>query len=52
MQSALDNPDASRARALAAQRRQREEFAVGPWSAKYEQLYRDLLAARAGRARA
>jgi hypothetical protein len=35
------------ARARAAQLRQRSEFDVGPWSARYESVYRELIAARA-----
>jgi glycosyltransferase involved in cell wall biosynthesis len=49
MDAALAEPAAAQDRARAAQRRQREEFAVGPWSDRYERLYRDLLAARAPR---
>lgn len=46
MRAACANPAASAARALAAQQRQRAEYAVGPWSVRYESIYRDLLAAR------
>jgi len=44
--AALADPAASAERARAAQRRQRDEFSVGPWSERYERIYRDLLAAR------
>ncbi|MBK5188498.1 MAG: glycosyltransferase [Gemmatimonadaceae bacterium] len=42
----LDDRDAASARARAAQLRQRAEFDVGPWSARYESIYRHLIAAR------
>lgn len=47
IRAAFDNPAATMARARAAQLRQRSEFDVGPWSARYETVYRDLIAARA-----
>ena len=47
IRATIDDPAAASARAQAAQRRQRSEFDVGPWSARYESLYRDLVAARA-----
>jgi len=34
-------------RSLAAQLRQRESFAAGPWSERYDAIYRALLSARA-----
>jgi glycosyltransferase involved in cell wall biosynthesis len=50
MRATLDDPAAATARARAAQLRQRAEFDVGPWSARYESIYRDLIAARAPQA--
>lgn len=47
MRATRADPAAAAARARAAQRRQRADFAVGPWSARYEAIYRDLLDARA-----
>jgi len=47
MRAALDDRAAASARARAAQLRQRAEFDVGPWSDRYETLYRNLIAARA-----
>jgi len=51
IRAALDDPGAAAERARAAQLRQRAEFDVGPWSARYEALYRELLAARASASR-
>ena len=51
IRAVLDNPGAAAERASAAQLRQRAEFDVGPWSARYEALYRELLAARASASR-
>ena len=47
MRVTLDDPGAATERARAAQLRQRAEFDVGPWSARYEAIYRELIAARA-----
>jgi glycosyltransferase involved in cell wall biosynthesis len=47
IRATLDDPVSATARAHAAQLRQRAEFDVGPWSARYESIYRDLIAARA-----
>jgi glycosyltransferase involved in cell wall biosynthesis len=46
IRATLDDRAATSARARAARLRQRAEFDVGPWSARYEAIYRDLLAAR------
>ena len=46
IRATIDDPAATMARARAAQLRQRSEFDVGPWSARYEAVYRDLIAAR------
>jgi glycosyltransferase involved in cell wall biosynthesis len=51
IRATLDDRTASAERARAAQLRQRSEFGVGPWSARYEAIYRDLIAARAPGAR-
>lgn len=50
MRAALDDRAAASARARAAQLRQHAEFDVGPWSDRYETLYRHLIAlsSRAG----
>jgi glycosyltransferase involved in cell wall biosynthesis len=50
IRATLDDRAAATARAHAAQLRQRAEFDVGPWSARYESIYRDLIAARASQA--
>ena len=42
----LRDPTSARQRALAAGRRLAEGFAVGPWLARYESLYRSLVAGR------
>lgn len=47
IRATLDDPAAAQARARAALLRQRTEFDVGPWSARYEAIYRELIAARA-----
>jgi glycosyltransferase involved in cell wall biosynthesis len=47
MRATRANPAAAAARASAAQLRQLAEFAVGPWSARYAEIYRELLAGRA-----
>lgn len=47
IRATIDNSAATIARARAAQQRQRSEFDVGPWSGRYESVYRDLIAARA-----
>ena len=47
MRTALDDRTASSARAHAARARQHAEFDVGPWSERYEALYRHLIALRA-----
>ncbi|MBA2685750.1 MAG: glycosyltransferase [Gemmatimonadaceae bacterium] len=46
IRATVDDPDAASARAQAAQLRQRAEYDVAPWSARYEALYRHLLGAR------
>ena len=46
MRATLDDRAAASARARAAQLRQRADFDVGPWSARYEALYRHLIALR------
>ncbi|MDQ2765785.1 MAG: glycosyltransferase [Gemmatimonadota bacterium] len=46
MRATLDDRAAASARAHAAQLRQRAEFDVGPWSDRYEALYRHLIALR------
>ncbi|MEP7064409.1 MAG: glycosyltransferase [Gemmatimonadota bacterium] len=51
MRATLDDRVAASARAQAAQRRQRAEFDVASWSARYETIYRELIAARASKAR-
>jgi hypothetical protein len=43
--------DAAAARASAARERQRAHFDVASWSARYEKIYRDLLAVREPNAR-
>jgi glycosyltransferase involved in cell wall biosynthesis len=50
MRAALDDRAATSARAHAAKLRQHAEFDVGPWSDRYEALYRHLIAvnSRAG----
>ena len=48
--SVLDR-DAAAARASAARERQRAHFDVASWSARYEKIYRDLLAVREPNAR-
>ena len=47
IRATLDDRAGALARARAAQHRQRAEYDVGPWSARYEALYRALIAARA-----
>jgi glycosyltransferase involved in cell wall biosynthesis len=47
IRATLDDSEAAAARSHAAQLRQKAEFDVGPWSARYESIYRDLIAARA-----
>jgi glycosyltransferase involved in cell wall biosynthesis len=49
IRATLDDPAAATQRARAAQLRQHAEFDVGPWSTRYESIYRDLIAARAPR---
>lgn len=44
----IDDPCPASARAQAAQQRQRAEFDVEPWAARYETLYRHVIRARAG----
>ncbi|HEY2898055.1 MAG TPA: glycosyltransferase [Gemmatimonadaceae bacterium] len=44
MRATLDNGEAAAERARAARLRQRSEFGVTQWSARYETIYRDLLA--------
>lgn len=51
MRATLDDREAASARARAARLRQKTEFDVGPWSARYESIYRDLIAARSDKAR-
>ncbi len=46
IRAALQDASATQVRALSAQSRQRSQFDVGPWSARYESVYRDLIAAR------
>jgi hypothetical protein len=43
--------DAAAARARVARERQRAQFDVASWSARYEEIYRDLIAAREPRAK-
>ena len=47
MRATLDDREAAEERARAARQRQKTEFDVGPWSARYESIYRDLIAQRA-----
>jgi len=47
IRAAIDDPAATSSRAKAARLRQQSEFDVGPWSARYESVYRELIAARA-----
>jgi glycosyltransferase involved in cell wall biosynthesis len=47
IRAAIDDPAATSSRAKAARVRQQSEFDVGPWSARYESVYRELIAARA-----
>jgi len=47
IRATIDDPGAAFARAQAAQLRQRSEFDVEPWSARYVSVYEDLIAARA-----
>jgi glycosyltransferase involved in cell wall biosynthesis len=47
IRATLDDREAAAERARAGQRRQKAEFDVGPWSERYESIYRDLLARRA-----
>jgi glycosyltransferase involved in cell wall biosynthesis len=47
IRATLDDPAAAAERARAAQLRQKTEFDVEPWSARYESIYRDLIAQRA-----
>ena len=51
IRATLDDHEGATARARAAQLRQKTQFAVGPWSARYETIYRDLIAARSGTGR-
>lgn len=51
MRATLDDRAAAASRARAAQLRQKTEFDVAPWSARYESIYRDLIAARSGKGR-
>ncbi|MGE5730048.1 MAG: glycosyltransferase [Gemmatimonas sp.] len=51
MRATLDDREAASARARAARLRQKTEFDVGPWSARYESIYRELIAARSDKAR-
>ena len=51
MRATLDDREAASARAHAAKLRQQTEFDVGPWSARYESIYRELIAARSGKGR-
>lgn len=51
MRAVIDDREAASVRARAAQLRQKTEFDVGPWSARYESIYRDLIAARSGKGR-
>jgi glycosyltransferase involved in cell wall biosynthesis len=44
MRATLDDGEAAAVRARAARLRQQSEFDVGPWSARYESIYRELLA--------
>jgi glycosyltransferase involved in cell wall biosynthesis len=46
IRATIDDPAAAAARAERAQLRQRAEFDVAPWAARYEALYRHLLGAR------
>ncbi len=47
IRSTIDDPASASMRAQAAQLRQRAEYDVAPWSARYEALYRHLIGARA-----
>ena len=44
IRATIDDPGTASARAQAAQQRQRAEFDVAPWAARYESLYRHLIA--------
>ena len=44
IRATLDDRAAAEERARAARLRQKTEFDVGPWSARYEAIYRDLIA--------
>jgi glycosyltransferase involved in cell wall biosynthesis len=44
VRATLDDREAAANRARAARLRQQSEFDVGPWSARYESIYRDLIA--------
>jgi glycosyltransferase involved in cell wall biosynthesis len=46
IRATIDDPSAAFARAQSAQQRQRAEYDVGPWSERYEALYRHLIGAR------
>jgi glycosyltransferase involved in cell wall biosynthesis len=47
IRTTIADPAAAASRAHAAQLRQRESFAAGPWSERYDAIYRSLLSARA-----
>jgi glycosyltransferase involved in cell wall biosynthesis len=51
IRASLDDRDTAIARARAAQLRQRSDFGVESWIARYEAIYRELIAARAPGAR-
>lgn len=47
IRATIDDPAAAFTRAQSAQRRQHSDYDVGPWSERYESLYRHLIGARA-----
>ena len=51
MRATLHDREAAEQRAQAARLRQQREFDVGAWSARYESIYRDLIAQLASLAR-
>jgi glycosyltransferase involved in cell wall biosynthesis len=51
IRATLHDSEAAEERTRAARLRQKAEFDVGPWSARYESIYRELIEQRASRAR-
>lgn len=47
IRATIDDPASASMRAQAAEQRQRSEYDVAPWAARYESLYRHLIGARA-----